>query len=192
MYMSQDTKQKIIEISIPLLRSKGYANFSYSDLEKVIQIRKASIHYHFPSKEDLGREIIEQSIQQTQAHLQQIEDLHDHVIARLKTFAEVFIQSQQEQLLPLCGALAAQMSVLPETLQALTRQYFQLQLHWLEKILLTGMQQQHIASGNAAHQARLFFSFLEGISLVTWATSDLEYAAHIQQGVDDLCRSFQA
>lgn len=124
MYMSQDTKQKIIEISIPLLRSKGYANFSYSDLEKVIQIRKASIHYHFPSKEDLGREIIEQSIQQTQAHLQQIEDLHDDVIARLKTFAEVFIQSQQEQLLPLCGALAAQMSVLPETLQALTRQYF--------------------------------------------------------------------
>ncbi|HIE19064.1 TPA: TetR/AcrR family transcriptional regulator, partial [Candidatus Bathyarchaeota archaeon] len=32
----------------------GYGGFSYSDLSKALGITKASIHHHFPSKEELG------------------------------------------------------------------------------------------------------------------------------------------
>ncbi|KAE9771026.1 TetR family transcriptional regulator, partial [Escherichia coli] len=36
-----------------LLTTGGYKSFSYADLAERVGIRKASIHHHFPGKEDL-------------------------------------------------------------------------------------------------------------------------------------------
>ena len=57
--MSIDTRASLIKSAEYMLRSKGYAAFSYADLEKVVGIKKASIHHHFQKKEDLGEVIIE-------------------------------------------------------------------------------------------------------------------------------------
>ena len=34
-----------------LVRRRGYSGFSYADVSERVGIRKASIHYHFPTKE---------------------------------------------------------------------------------------------------------------------------------------------
>ena len=41
-----------------LVKRRGYSGFSYADLAAVIGISKASIHHHFPAKEDLGAALI--------------------------------------------------------------------------------------------------------------------------------------
>lgn len=51
--MSMDTRESLIKSAEYMLRSKGYAAFSYADLEKAVGIRKASIHHHFPKKKIL-------------------------------------------------------------------------------------------------------------------------------------------
>ena len=58
-----------------MLRSRGYAAFSYADLEKMVGIRKASIHHYFPKKEDLGVEIVETYINRSAVDFEKI----DHV-----------------------------------------------------------------------------------------------------------------
>jgi len=55
MPMSQlTTKDALLHATGELLERVGYASFSYRDLAEVVGIRTASIHYYFPTKEDLG------------------------------------------------------------------------------------------------------------------------------------------
>ncbi|MCS2164038.1 TetR/AcrR family transcriptional regulator [Scandinavium manionii] len=48
------THDSLIALTDTLIQENGYQGFSYSDLAERLGIRKASIHYHFPTKTDLG------------------------------------------------------------------------------------------------------------------------------------------
>ncbi|EPW1514246.1 TetR/AcrR family transcriptional regulator [Salmonella enterica subsp. diarizonae serovar 48:r:z] len=48
------TYDRLLEIADTLIGKNGFEGFSYADLAKEMGIRKASIHYHFPTKTDLG------------------------------------------------------------------------------------------------------------------------------------------
>ncbi len=54
----QDTKNQILTIATELIQQRGYQGFSYQDIATRLNIKKASIHYHFPKKEDLGIAVI--------------------------------------------------------------------------------------------------------------------------------------
>jgi len=49
-----DTAERILDIAQDLIQRRGFNAFSYHDIAAPMGIRKASIHYHFPSKADLG------------------------------------------------------------------------------------------------------------------------------------------
>jgi len=51
---NRTTQSLIVKTAEQLILSFGYQGFSYNDIASQINIRKASIHYHFPKKEDLG------------------------------------------------------------------------------------------------------------------------------------------
>lgn len=156
-----------------LLCSKGYSAFSYADLAKTIGIRKASIHHHFPTKEDLGVAVVQAYVERVVLTFDEIERVHSPVGDRLVAFAEWFMASAKEGRLPLCGALAAEMAVLPGRLQALTRHFFQLQLRWLQKLLDEGLMYQQIQRGADTEAcSRQILSLLEGASFVDWALDD--------------------
>jgi len=154
--MSIDTRASLIKSAEYMLRSKGYAAFSYADLEKVVGIKKASIHHHFPKKEDLGAVIIESYIQQSILDFERIEQDFPNAFGRLCAFASLFRAAMSDGMLPLCGALAAEMAALPDKLQVLTRQYFEIQL----------------TKGDTHQKAFQILSLLEGSSFVRWAMDD--------------------
>lgn len=47
-------KSQIIELTLKNIQEKGYLSFNYDDLAKELGVTKASIHYHFEKKGDLG------------------------------------------------------------------------------------------------------------------------------------------
>lgn len=53
-----DRKQQILATAADVLEHKSFAAFSYRDLADRLGIRKASIHHHFKSKEELGIELL--------------------------------------------------------------------------------------------------------------------------------------
>lgn len=64
--MSVDRKQEIVALADALVKSVGYDGFSYADLSAKLGITKASVHHHFPHKEDLGLALCD-SYEKTQA-----------------------------------------------------------------------------------------------------------------------------
>jgi len=166
---SPGTRESLMLAAEPLLRSRGYAAFSYADLARAVGIRKASIHHHFPTKEDLGVAVVEAHVGRVEQALDRIGSEYAVLADRLQAFSGLFTAGTKEGLLPLCGALAAEMAVLPERLQALTRRFFQLQIDWLAKALDDGVRRNEIPQGidtrACAHQ---LLAQMEGASFVDW------------------------
>lgn len=167
--MSITTKAALLNAAETHMRSKGYSAFSYADLAMQIGIRKASIHHHFPTKECLGAELIKDYIARFNETLASIEAIHADPLQRLRAFSRLFVISANDGLLPLCGALAAEMAALPLSLQGLTRDFFESQLGWLQSTL-NDAAQQHSWSLNKPLQVYAFMllSTLEGASLINW------------------------
>ena len=53
-----DTRTKILRLAEQLLQNKGFNGFSYHDIAEPLGIKNAAVHYHFPSKADLGVALI--------------------------------------------------------------------------------------------------------------------------------------
>lgn len=168
--MSVSTRDALLKSAEIHLRTKGYAAFSYADLSEEIGIRKASIHHHFPTKENLGEALITQYIKLFTDTLTSIDALHADPVVRLRAFSQLFLASVNDRLLPLCGALAAEMAALPESLQMLGRRLLAQQLAWIESSLVQAAQLHGwTLSKPAKDYARMLLSALEGASFIDWA-----------------------
>lgn len=167
------TREALVQAAEGLMRTKGYAAFSYADLSDIVGIRKASIHHHFPTKEELGVAIVEEYIARVRVEFQRIENVHVDLRGRLNAYVLAFRASSEGGLLPLCGALAAEMAALPTDLQKITYHFFDMQLKWLTSILDKGITNGELPQDvNSRHKAFLLLSVLEGASFINWATKE--------------------
>ncbi len=167
------TRSDLLTSAEILLRTKGYAAFSYADLADDIGIKKASIHHHFPTKEGMAIAIVESYLFRFKKQLEAINDENDGIVDRLKAFAVMFAHSSENGMLPLCGALAAELLALPESLKAMTKDFFEIHLTWLQENIKQGQDQGLLKPElDVITVSRFILNALEGASFVSWAMSD--------------------
>lgn len=167
------TRSDLLTSAEILLRTKGYAAFSYADLAADIGIKKASIHHHFPTKEGLVISIVESYLFRFKKQLDAINDENVSVVDRLNAFALMFAHSSLDEMLPLCGALAAELLALPESLKEMTKEFFEIHLTWLQANIKQGQDQGELkADLDVIIVSRFILNTLEGASFVAWAMSD--------------------
>ena len=53
------TSQQILDIAQRPVQTRGFNAFRYADIAASLSVSKASLHFHFPSKVDLGVSLIE-------------------------------------------------------------------------------------------------------------------------------------
>lgn len=176
--MAGSTVDKIMDIAEFHVRAGGYNCFSFREISQEIGIKSASIHYHFPTKTDLGVAIASRYTARFEDHLAQIVKVHSNAALRLQAYVALFRQAiQQDKKMCLCGQLASESDVLPEPIQLETRRFFQLNLDWLASEVFSnrGMQAQaRAASTLAALEGALLMSkVLERMELFEQVVTDL-------------------
>lgn len=183
-----DTRSALLAEAEILVRTKGYAAFSYADLSERIGIRKASIHHHFPTKEMLGTALIDSYLERFTAELEALAAKRTDTKTKLLAYGDFFAGSLREKLMPLCGALAADAAYLPESMQQRVKKFFEIHTEWLEMILREGVADEQIRlSASPRRSALLLLSALQGASLVAWALKDPAMVKPaFRQLVDDL------
>lgn len=132
----KETKNKILDVGEKLVRTKGFNAFSYKDIAAPLHIKNAAIHYHFPSKTDLGVEIIQHTIQAIAAQKQQWQNLPED--EQLKNFADTYYRSHEAGLVCLMGSLAPDFETLPENMQKKLQEMGHEMLAWLTMCLENG------------------------------------------------------
>lgn len=167
------TRSKLLTSAEILLRTKGYAAFSYADLADDIGIKKASIHHHFPTKEGMAIAIVESHLFRIRKQLEAINDENFGAVDRLKAFESMFAHSSENGMLPLCGALAAELLALPESLKIMTKDFFEIHLTWLQENIKRGQAHGIFKSERDVIKiSRFILNILEGASFVSWVMND--------------------
>ena len=169
------TAEQILDLAEMLIQTRGYSAFSYQDISDTLGIRKASIHYHFASKTDLGKAVIDRYAERIGAALATIgADPSKSSMSMLNYYVEPYLQfAKTPDRVCLCGALAGEMMALPPELRALVDRFFRAHQSWLAKILERGAARGEFElSVPAAKMARLVFGALQGALLVKRTTGD--------------------
>src|SRR5262249_49165938 len=168
--MSPDTRSLILREAEFLIRTRGYAAFSYADLSARVGITKASIHHHFPSKEALFVVLVPEYIVRFVSLLACIKQQYAGPGARLRAYANLFLDGFEKVMLPLCGALSAERSALPEAMRPTIEDFFKIHLDWLHGVLDEGLAEGALRPALTTEQAALLLlSTLEGGTFVGWA-----------------------
>ena len=179
-----DTRTHLLIEAEFLIRTRGYAAFSYADLADRVGIRKASIHHHFPTKEMLGATLIDEYLSRFEKDLRRISTEEPGVAARLTAYSKLFSNGLKGGMLPLCGALSAEVSALPASLKKRVRKFFNIHLDWLRTVLRKGIDDGELGTTlNVDCTALLCLSTLEGASFVSWALGDTKV---VKQSFDQI------
>jgi TetR/AcrR family transcriptional regulator, transcriptional repressor for nem operon len=158
-----DTRTQVLEASRELLQSRGFNAFSHRDLAVRVGIKSSSIHYHFPTKEDVGVALLRAYRLDMQALFKDLESVPTPK-ARLARFCGLFEQTARSgDKLCLAGMLASDFQTLGEELKAELRVFFMLVETWLA-------QQARLArptrsARQSAALGKLAFAALEGALL---------------------------
>lgn len=184
--MNSDTRSTLIEIATSQVRRQGYAGFSYAHLSALAGIRKPSIHHHFPLKEDLGVAIVKAYTQRFSERLDEIETRSDGAMERLRAYGSLYREAVAAGHACLCGVLASEVAILPESLQGAVRQFFRLQLRWLERSLKDGESAGSLRrSIQPRQEARTILATLQGAMFVALS---LEEPAAFDQALAGLLK----
>lgn len=188
--MNPDTRSNLIDAATGAVRRQGYSAFSYADLADAVGIRKPSIHHHFPTKEDLGSAIVEAYTARFSDELDRISARTADVVKRLRAYAGLYREGLAAGQGCLCGVLASEVAVLPRRVQAGVRQFFDLNLRWLEQILREGRAEGVLRSDvKPPHDAKMALAVLQGATFVALSLHDL---SAFDQAVTGLIRGLSA
>jgi TetR/AcrR family transcriptional repressor of nem operon len=169
-----DTATRILDIAERLAQMRGFNGFSYADIAAELGISKASLHYHFATKADLGEALIGRYAARFSEALAAIDAGTPAAPAKLRDYADLYADVLRSQRMCLCGMLAAEYPTLPDAMQASVVSFFDQNEAWLQHVLEQGRRDGSLQfTGSSRDVARMIVSCLEGAMLVARPYGDV-------------------
>ncbi|APR35141.1 TetR/AcrR family transcriptional regulator [Paraburkholderia sp. SOS3] len=156
-------REQILDHAITLMMLHGYNGFSYRDLSELVGVKTSSIHYYFPSKEDLVLEAVNEYSDEIFGLLRSV-DASLPADAKLARYTKLFGRTLGDgDQICLCGMLAADIGSLPDNIRAAVQAFFKANESWLAKVLAQGIKERTLAvNGKPESAARTLFAAYQG------------------------------
>ena len=173
--MNRDTRTALMDLAEHTVRSRGFDGFSYADLAEAIGIRKASIHYHFPTKAKLSEALIERYQTSLQQGLTEIDAAHASAGARLKALITLYRGALHDgQTVCLCVAFSTCRESLSDTVIARVGAVRAMVLQWITATFELGQRDGSVSAIlGPADEAQATLAMLEGAHLAARTEEDL-------------------
>jgi TetR/AcrR family transcriptional repressor of nem operon len=156
------------------VQSRGFNGFSYADIAAELNVTKASLHYHFPGKAELGEALIVRYAARFSEALTAIDERDGDARAALDAYAAIYGDVLRDRRMCLCGMLAADYETLPGPMQAAVIRFFDDNETWLVAVLERGVEEGTLQlAGTPRDAAQTIVSGLEGAMLVARPYGDV-------------------
>jgi TetR/AcrR family transcriptional repressor of nem operon len=163
----RDTAERILDIAEELLRARGFNAFSYADIAGELGTTKASLHYHFSGKGDLGQALVIRYSRRFAEALAEIDGETEDAPAKLTAYAGLYADALRGHGMCLCGMLAAEYETLPGPMRDSVLAFFDQNEVWLARVLEQGRARHTLEFERSPRDtARMIMSTLEGAMLV--------------------------
>jgi TetR/AcrR family transcriptional regulator, transcriptional repressor for nem operon len=169
-----DTASQILDVAERLVQSRGFNGFSYADVASELKISKASLHYHFPGKAELGEALIARYAARFAEALEAIDERGDDATVKLEAYASIYADVLRDRRMCLCGMLAADYDTLPKPMRDAVIGFFDENEAWLTGVLEQGQVQGSLRlGGSTSEAAQALVSGLEGALLIARPYGDV-------------------
>lgn len=168
-----DTKTLILDTAQDLIQRLGANGMSYQDISEVVGIRKASIHTHFPKKDDLLVALLDRYSDRFLRIVDDIIASSDASEVKLRRYCglyEATLSSGSQDKACLCAMLGAELESLKHPAVERVRSFYQENEARLAIVLNQGRQAGSFRfTGDVQATAALIFALLEGGMLIARA-----------------------
>ncbi len=169
------TRQQILDCAETAIKSGGYSAFSFRSIADQLDIKSASVHYHFPNKDDLVLAATERYCEQ---FFEAIGDAGDS--GALDRYLQAFDAALGTgQGMCLCAVLATEAELLTETVAQRIGDFAKANQTWLKSAL----EHRGRDTDEAASLAYLIFASLEGGITFARISRDRKFLDEAMNGV---------
>ncbi|CDZ77194.1 putative HTH-type transcriptional regulator YxaF [Legionella massiliensis] len=131
-------QEKILNTAESLIQKLGYNAFSYKDIALTVGIKTSSIHYYYPTKEDLAVAVIEWQLERLSVLLNDLKNerslsLKDKLLCLVDTVMSLTINDEMKMCLG--GMLASDVVTLPEKVRLKVRHFFNILEQWIRDLI---------------------------------------------------------
>ncbi len=169
-----DTATLILDAAERLVQTRGFNGFSYADIADELGVTKASLHYHFRSKADLGVELIARYTARFLSRLAQLDGGRRSAPSKIEAYIAIYHDVLKAGRMCLCGMLAADNSTLPKAMQDGVQMFFGANEAWLARVLTEGRSARTLEfKGRPLDAARSLIGSLEGAMLLARSSGDI-------------------
>lgn len=180
--MTTETSTRLLDTAEQLIRQRGYNAFSFKDLAENVGIRTASIHYHFPTKADLGTSLMKRYVRQLEEALEAIDRRTGGAKSKLKSFIKLYRDTEAQGAICLCGSLASDVETLPAELQEVVTSYLDRSEGWIAQQIADGVRAGEFGfGGRPAEAATALLSSLQGGLILSRTRSERSVLDPVQR-----------
>ncbi len=173
--VSTDTATQILDVAERLVQIRGFNAFSYGDIAGELGLTNAALHYHFPSKAELGEALISRYSIRFMGALAGIDESLTDPLHKLDAYTELYAGVLRRQRMCLCGMLAADYGTLSPGMQVAVADFFERNERWLTGVLKQGRDDGALSfPGSPLEEARSIVSGLEGAMLIARSIGDIK------------------
>ncbi len=176
-------KEQILDVAEEILQTQSLSSFSYQDLSDRIGISKASIHHHFPSKEELCLALVTRHRSSLTTTLETITQEQTNPIQQLDAYmlhVSQILQSGSK--ICLTGSLQSEYTLLSKNTQQELSNLCKYVHTWLSRVLAEGKKQKVMAfPGTSEDHASLIQAALQGALQQARSESPKQFNAVIRQ-----------
>lgn len=163
-----------MDIAEELVQRRGFNAFSYADIAAAMDITKASLHYHFPSKSELGAKLIRRYEEKFLEALETITRETGDAQQRLRRYVGLWLVVLRDDRMCLCGMLAAEYSTLAPPMKLALKAFMDRHEAWLAGVMREGRDRGEVTfEGTAEEIAGLMIGALEGTMMMARAHNEI-------------------
>ncbi len=170
--MPTATASSILDAAQQMMMTVGYNGLSFRDVAAAVGIKSASVHYHYPTKGQLGAAVARRYTDFLVTHMAEIDrscaDPREALAAYVATIRTTL---ETDGKMCLCGMLAAEIDAVPAEVKAEVRRFIDLNIAWIADAIAraTGAPAPSDATRN---HAMALFAAMEGAMMIARGAGD--------------------
>jgi TetR/AcrR family transcriptional repressor of nem operon len=171
-HVTTDTRETIMSTARLAVQARGYNALSFREIAKEVGVKSASIHYHFPTKGDLGAALAQRYTADLTAYLDGLLTEFEDRKSRLARYTDLFRQALlKENRMCMCGIMAAEYGDLPAEVRVEVDRFTEANVRWLVEVLSPRKGATDAAA--VKQRALAIFAAIEGAQLIARGRGDV-------------------
>lgn len=167
-----DMREAVLAAARATVQARGYTALSFRELAKEVGIKSASVHYHFPTKGDLGVALARRYTEEGAAYLEEILATAPDPRTCFDRYVEIFRAALANgNRMCLSGVMSAELDDLPEEVRREIDRFPRMNIGWIARVLATIKPSSSEEERN--ERAMAIYAAVAGAQLIARGRNDI-------------------